>query len=67
MTQVTNHRQVSIAMVVSDVKRTCILSAVNLGPGEVANSEEVGPQSAAGDLSKNGWCEMIGLSIHCFS
>ena len=42
MIQVANHRQVPIAMVVRDVKRTRILGTINLGPGEVADSEEVG-------------------------
>ena len=39
-------------MVVSDVKRSCILGAVDLRPCEIADGEEVGPQSATSDLSK---------------
>ena len=50
-------------MVVSDVKRSCILGAVDLRPCEIADGEEVGPQSATSDLSKAHvtdvkWCRI---------
>ena len=56
MTLIINYRQVSIAVEVSDVKWTRILGAIDLGPREVAYSEEVWPQPATGDLPK----EVVG-------
>ena len=49
-------------MVVSDVKRSCILGAVDLRPCEIADGEEVGPQSATSDLSKGPMSK--GVELH---
>ena len=46
------YRQISIAMVVGDVKWSRVLGAVDLRPSEIADGEEVGPQPATSDLSK---------------
>ena len=59
------YRRISVAMVVSDVKRSCILGAVDLRPSEIADGEEVGPQSATSDLSKGtrNRCQMVSNYI----
>ena len=59
------YRQISVAMVVSDVKWPCILGAVDLRPSEIADGEEVGPQSATSDLSKGtcNRCRMVSNYI----
>ena len=55
MNSALNHRQIPVAVVVGDVQRTVVVlgRTIDFGPGEIADSQKVGAEPAAGNLNDN--------------